>query len=304
MTAARRRTRSANEGSCRRAWAALPLVLSLLGCAHGAHVAAASRSARSVPDADSVTIALWHMDETGGTRVADAGPFRLEGIAGLESSTSFGRYGRARVFTHSLDSFVEVPYNPTLEARDGFTIEAWVWLSSFGTWEDTPIAARWVPSTGDRSWLFSVVGRRLTPPAAPAVSPGDHADLIGLAGTGMLMFAFLSEDAGSPRAYVSTRPLTLGRWTHVAATFDGAVVRLWIDGVLDAQYASVGHLRASQAPLQIGNAVDPRWLSTFGGDLRADQARDPIPYYAFDGMIDEVRLSSAARVDFESVRGR
>jgi hypothetical protein len=302
MTTDRSGTRIA--GTSRRVGVVVPFALALLGCAHGAQVAGTARAAQTVSVADSITIALWPMDETGGTRVADAGPFRLDGIAGLETRTSFGRYGRARVFTQSLDSFVEVPYNPTLEARDGFTIEAWIWLTSFGTWEDTPIAGRWVTSTGDRSWLFSVVGRRLAPPAAPAVSPGDHADLVGLAGTGMLMFSFVPEDAGSARTYVSTRPLELERWTHVAATFDGAVVRLWIDGVLDAQYASIGHLRASQAPLQIGNAVDPRWLSTFGGDLRADQARDPNPYYAFDGMIDEVRLSSAARVNFDSVRGR
>jgi hypothetical protein len=288
---------------------ALIAALALGGCAHGgpatgAHAAGKGNDAASAPAADSVTIALWRMDETAGTRVADSGPFRLEGVAGLDTRTSFGRYGRARVFTRSIDSFAQVPWNPELEAPDGFTIEAWIWLNSYGTWEDTPIAGRWFGSTGDRSWLFSVVGQSFRPPFAPAVSPGDHSDLVGLASNGLLMFAFLPEDAGSPRPYYSSRPIELQRWTHVAATFDGSVVRLWIDGVLDAQYASVGHLRASQAPLQIGNAIDPRFLSSFGGDLRADPARLSNPFYAFDGMIDELRLSSAARTDFGSARGR
>jgi hypothetical protein len=275
----------------------------LTGCAHGPGTTGASES-RAAPEADSVTVGLWHMDETAGTRVVDAGPFRLEGIAGLDTQTSFGRYGRARVFTHSLDSFVQIPFNPVLEPREGFTLEAWVWLSSYPIYEDAVIAGRWAVSTGDRSWLFSVVGQRLQPPAAPGLSPGDHADLVGIASTGLLMFAFMPAEAGGARAYYSTRPLELNRWTHVAATFDGAVVRLWIDGVLDAQYASIGRIRSSQAALQIGNAVDPHALSTFGGDLRADQARDANPYYALDGMLDEMRLSSAARTKFGAARGK
>jgi len=279
------------------------MALALGGCAHGAEVAG-GKPVSTGPEPDSVTTALWHMDETGGTRVADSGPFRLDGIAGLDASTTFGRYGRARVFTHSLDSFVQVGYNPALEAPDGFTIEAWIWLSSYGIWEDTPIAGRWDAATGDRSWLFSIVGQSLRPPLAPALSPGDHTGLVGVASAGVLMFAFLTEDAGAPRSYFSTRPIELKRWTHVAATFDGSVVRIWIDGLPDAQYAVTGRLRASQAPLQVGNAVDPRWLRSFGGDLRADQARNSTPFYALDGLIDELRISSAARSGFPGVKGR
>jgi hypothetical protein len=281
----------------------LLLAAAVAGCAHGTRVTATA-SSHAAPAADSVTIALWHMDETAGTRVGDAGPYRLEGVAGLDTRTSFGRYGRARVFTHSLDSFVQIPYNPVLEPREGFTLEAWLWLSSLPIYEDAPIAGRWVISTGDKSWLFSIIGQRLGRPAAAAVSPGDHLDLVGNAIAGLVMFAFMPEEAGGARAYYSTRPIELNRWTHVAATYDGAVVRIWIDGVLDAQYASIGRIRTSQAPLEIGNAIDPRAMSTFGGDLRTDQARDPNPFYALDGLIDEVRLSSAARGEFNEVRGK
>jgi len=294
-------TRAWNAPRCVTVALALAAAAGLGSCAHG--TPGVDTGPRAIaPAPDSVTIGLWHMEETGGQHVGDSGPFRLDGTAGLDTRTDFGRYGRTRQFTSSLDSFIQMEYNPTLEARDGFTIEAWVWVTAYGTWEDSPIAARWVTSTGDRSWLFSIVGQKLTPPLAPAVSPGEHATLVGVAATGALMFAYVPEEAGGPRAYFSTRPIELSRWTHVAATFDGQVVRIWIDGMLDAQYASKGSIRPSRAPLQIGNTIDPHWLSTFGGDLRADQARDPNPYYAFVGMIDEVRLSSSARTQFESVR--
>ncbi|MBI1798439.1 MAG: LamG domain-containing protein [Candidatus Eisenbacteria bacterium] len=285
---------------------ALGVVFALTGCAHGGHTASAPapRPETSALPADSATVAIWHMDETADTRVADAGSFRLDGTAGIEARTGFGRYGRARVFTHALDSFVLVPFDPALEPHSGFTVEAWVLPTSYGSYEDTPIAGRWTVDGNRESWLFSIVGRRQIPPVVPRASPGDHAALTPRGSTGALMFAFMPADAGSPRSYFSTQPVSLNRWSHVAATYDGTVVRLWINGVLDAQYASLGRIRSSGASLQIGNALDPRWLSRFGGDLRADQARDATPYYAFEGLIDELRISSVARAGFEYARGR
>ncbi len=283
------------------------LALACGACAHngsatGGRPAASERPANRAPDVDSVTVGLWHLDETGGAHVTDAGPKILDGTAGLETRTDFGRFGRARLFTRALDSFVLIPYSPALETRAGFAIEAWVRLASLGAYEDTPIACRWVAQTADHSWVFSVTGRQLAPPIVTNASPGDHAALVRAGPAGLLMFAFQPEEAGAPRVYFSTQPLELDRWIHVAATYDGAVVRLWLNGDLDAQYASPGRIRPSQAPLEMGNALDPRILSTFGGDLRAMLARDPTPYYAFEGAIDEVRLSSVARERFESVR--
>jgi hypothetical protein len=254
------------------------------------------------PLVDQATLALWRMDESLGTQVPDSGPNALLGVAGLETRSDYGRYGRARVFTPSLDSFIEVPYNPAMEAPAAFSIEAWVRPNSFGNYEDTPIVARWTGQNADHSWILSIVGNQLRPPVVATTSPGDHSQLVGAAAPGTLYFAFQPADAGVPRAYYSTRQIELGRWTHVAATYDGRVVRLWIDGRLDAQYASLGRIRITPAPLEIGNTLDPHILSTFGGDLHASKPNDPTPYYAFDGMIDEVRLSNVARDAFESVR--
>lgn len=287
------------------ALAAALALSSACGCAApGAHAppSGAGLEINATPVADAATVALWHLDETAGTPVEDAGPFSLLGVAGLDTRTDYGRYGRARVFTRSLDSFVEVPFNPALEIPSAFTIEAWVRPNSYGTYEDTPIVARWTAQNADHSWILSIVGNALRPPIVPLPSPGDHAALTGVAAPGTLYFAFQPADAGTPRAYYATRAIETARWTHVAASYDGRVVRLWIDGRLDAQYASLGRIRATTAPLEIGNTIDPHILSTFGGDLRANPGGNPTPYYAFDGMIDEVRLSGAARDSFESVR--
>ncbi len=104
------------------------------------------------PPADSVTVALWRMDETGDTRVRDVSPFRLEGIAGPETSTDFGRFNGARRFRQSLDSFVLIPSNPLFNFKGSFTIEAWIYPDDYGWYEATPIVSKWTPLANEQSW--------------------------------------------------------------------------------------------------------------------------------------------------------
>jgi hypothetical protein len=91
---------------------------------------------------------------------------------------------------------------------------------------------------------------------------------------------------------------------HVAASLDGEVVRLFIDGRLDNQIAVANGIQRSPAPLVIGNALDPRRLTDFGGDLRQDPANAMLPFYALNGLIDELRISNVARTSFESADPR
>jgi len=81
-------------------------------------------------------------------------------------------------------------------------------------------------------------------------------------------------------------------------SYDGQVVRFFIDGRLDAQYATSGRIQSSAAPLLVGNYFDTRRLSTFSGELRMDVGGDDNPYYAFEGVIDELRISNQARTLF------
>ena len=269
------------------------------GCAHAPPSAHGGDAAPAIIP-DSLTIGLWRMDETGGLLVGDAGRFRLAGRAGIDTRTDFGRIRGARLFTRSIDSFVYVAYAPVLETPDGITVEAWIYLNAYGQYEDTPIAARWTQQANEQSWMFSVLGLNTRPPLARLVGPGYHDGLIAqtTGGRGKLMFAFQPEDASPPRAYFSARLIPLEKWVHVAVSFDGVLVRFWIDGELDAQFATRAAIRSSRAGLVIGNYIDPRWLSDLGGDLRIATAPDLNPYYAFDGFIDELRISSAARPEF------
>jgi len=269
--------------------------LALCGCM-SASPPPGSGPAVAPPEVDSITVALWRMDEQAGTRVADSGPFRLDGTAGRGTLRAFGRFRGALGLERSLDSFVYVPHNPALDSSGGLTLEAWIYPTELGAYEDTPLVARWTEEANRQSWIFALAGRRL-PPGVVAPGPGYHLTVFPDARAGCLLFAYQPETAGPSRGFVSTQPIVLGRWTHVAVSFDSEVVRFWVDGELDSQFASRGRIRASSAPLLVGNYFDVRLLTRFGGDLRPDTA-DPNPYYAFQGRIDELRLSSVARADF------
>jgi hypothetical protein len=91
---------------------------------------------------------------------------------------------------------------------------------------------------------------------------------------------------------------------HVAACVDGEVVRIFIDGRLDVQVAVNNGIKRSEAPLVIGNALDPRRLTDVSGELKQDLVNSPLPWYALNGLVDELRISNVARKDFESLDAR
>jgi hypothetical protein len=288
----------------RRRLGAIALAAALAGCAHGgkAHSGGPSLSVGIAP-VDSATVAVWRFDETGSTRAADSGPLRLDAHCGIDTRTEFGRIRGGRRFTLSVDSFAYVPVRPALDPMVGMTVELWVYPEELGQYELTPLAGRWGQQPGEQSWLLGLVGLNTSPQFAPLPGPDYLGYLVGRAAPGHIMFAFQPEDAGTPRSFVTTAEIPLQRWSHVAATFDGTVVRLYLDGRLDSQYAFTGGVRASRAPLLIGNYLDWRWLSEFGGDLRVTQGHDMNPYYAFVGVLDDLRLSDVARTSFPYVLG-
>lgn len=283
---------------------ALVLGVALAGAAAAAKKPKPPKRPMVAPLADSVTVALWRLDETLGLQVADNGPFRVNGIAGPDTRPDFGRWKNARVFPGTLQSFVVVPSNPVFDLTNRFTIEAWIWVNSVPTWELSTVAARWAPLSNEQVWLLGVAGLDRRYPSVSKDSPGWFRDLVSPEAPMHLVFAFRSNQAPGAQAFVSTGELPLQRWVHVAASLDGEVVTLWIDGRLDAQVAAPYSMRSVDTPITFGSTLDAHALTDFGGDLRVDAVAQPALYYQFDGLIDEVRLSAAARRAFESTGRR
>ena len=78
------------------------------------------------------------------------------------------------------------------------------------------------------------------------------------------------------RSCPSPNTITYGVWHHIVGTYDGNTIKIFLDGRSN-QLTNVGKINLSTANLQIGHGY-------FGGGVS----------YLFDGLIDDVRIYSAA----------
>jgi hypothetical protein len=173
-----------------------------------------------------------------GLRFGDASGYR-NGAVGRDVRRVKGRFGRGVRF-NGRSSWLTVPARPSLNLAPGMTLEAWV----------KPRAA-----SGRRA-VITKQGRGRAAYALHAATPrGAVAQAVTLR---------------KGRKAVRAATVPLGKWTHLAATYGPARLRLYVDGNEVASVPSGGRLRRSTGPLRIGgNAV--------GGDW-------------FKGVIDEVRI--------------
>jgi hypothetical protein len=102
--------------------------------------------------------------------------------------------------------------------------------------------------------------------------------------TAQLVYALYSDsDANRPSGHVfttgdldtrGTAQLPLNTWSHLAATWDGATLRLYVNGVQASSRATNGSIVTSAGPLRFGgNSVWGEW---------------------FAGRLDEIRVYSRA----------
>lgn len=148
-------------------------------------------------------------------------------------------------------SYISAPDNASLNPSF-ITLEAWIKADSWGTnfWENVIISKD--------GWAFGEQGYTLRAGA-----------------NGTLSFNF-----GTPGAWVevTSAPVMLtGKWYHVAGSYDGTTLRLYINGEEVNTTTYSGTIAASTYELTIG-----RITYTAGGSR------------FFDGMIDEVRIWSEA----------
>jgi hypothetical protein len=102
--------------------------------------------------------------------------------------------------------------------------------------------------------------------------------------SGQLIYALYSNDgAGMPSGHVyiggdtdthAPTGLTLNIWSHVAATYDGATLRLYVNGTQVSSRAVTGNIAVSTGQVRIG-----------GNNVWGE-------YFA--GLIDEVRIYNRA----------
>ncbi|MEE8046843.1 MAG: LamG-like jellyroll fold domain-containing protein, partial [Dehalococcoidia bacterium] len=98
------------------------------------------------------------------------------------------------------------------------------------------------------------------------------------------MAFFIGENANGTSRSLSSSSTVDGNWHHWAATYDGAQMRMYLDGDLDSSVAY-------SVPITNSTDGDPNWL-TFGKDYHPDYGYSEPRFNR--GLIDEIKIYSTA----------
>ena len=224
-------------------------------CAVATMLAAGAAPAPAAAPADLV--GQWRFDEPGGQSAVDDGSFGLHGGLGstdwadAEDPQRIGGFaGGALHFTGT--QFVRVPDVPALALRN-LTAEAVVRAPA------SPGSYRYVISRGSKGCLAGSYG------------------LYSGQGGGLAFYVFDGTHyVVSATARISD--IWDGGWHHVAGTFDGQALRLFVDG------RPVGDPMAAPLLVDYAETAPGAFLGRYGGDCNL----------GFSGDMDLVRLSARA----------
>src|SRR4029079_5541361 len=155
---------------------------------------------------------------------------------------SAGRCGNAHCF-NGTNASVSIPDSNSLDLTAGMTIEAWINPTALGnTWRTVALKEQ----PGYYAYgLYASTGAGTSVPS----------------GNGMI--------GGTDRDVRGTAQLPLNTWTHLATTYDGSALRLYVNGTQVATLAATGSIVTSTGALKLGgHALWGEWYSGLIDELR------------------------------------
>jgi hypothetical protein len=184
-------------------------------------------------------VAAYAFSEGSGSTVADASGNGNTGTISNATWTTAGKYGNALVF-NGTNALVTVNDAASLHLTTAMTLEAWVKPSVVNSaWRD-------VIYKGNDNYFLEATS-----------------DEGGVPGAGATL-------GSSDVVTFGTSVLGTNAWAHLAMTYDGTALLLYVNGVLVSSLPQTGNIATSANPLQIGGD------SIFG--------------QYFNGTIDEIRV--------------
>jgi PKD repeat protein len=198
-------------------------------------------------------VAAYNFDQLNGTVLTDVSGNGNNGTISNANWSTAGKFGGALSFSGNANSLVTVANSASLGLTTGMTLEAWVDPKSFTTATGTGWSA--VIAKENRASFFNDIDYALYGDTGSSTAPAT---------------SILSGTASS--AVSASSALSLSNWTFLAATYDGSVLRMYVNGTLKGS-VSFGHITPTTDPLRIGG--------TWSGDM-------------FNGLIDNVRIYNTA----------
>jgi hypothetical protein len=193
-------------------------------------------------------VAAWAFNETSGVAVSDASGNSNTGTLGSGvTRTAQGRFGGALAFNGS--GMVTVPHSASLHLTSGMTLEAWVLPTSTPTQWSTVIMKE-----GSGTFAYTLYA------GSPSNRPNGYFNT--------------STSQSTEHGVAGPSALPLNTWSHLATTYDGSALRLYVNGVQVASAAFTGSIVTTTGAFR------------FGGNMIWGEF--------FQGFIDEVRIYNRA----------
>lgn len=191
-------------------------------------------------------VLAYGFSENAGTSTTDSAGTH-QGTFSAGASWGAGHTGPGVAF-NGTSSYVVTPHVADLSLTTTGTIEAWVWLTTLGRWHGI-VAKGLGNSNAAHNYAIEVTNANI-------------AQCVLGTGSSTLVVAEL------------IAPVVVQTWTHVACTWNGATVRLYLDGAQVASVAQTLTPAANTAPLELGR---------FGGG-----------FDTMAGTVDDVRIYNRA----------
>ncbi|NQV36161.1 MAG: discoidin domain-containing protein [Phycisphaeraceae bacterium] len=200
------------------------------------------------PSTDNL-VAYWALDEGTGATVADSAGGNNGTIAGLASWIT-GHAGSALELNGGMTSYVNCGTPAAFNITEAITLSAWVYAAE--------------PAESLR----------------PIIGKGDHAYMLRHGSGETFDFFIYSSGAWHQISAFAPDSLYQDSWNHIAGTFDGSQLRLYINGMLATSLDYTGTISLADHDVNIG---------------RNSEVIDRV----YRGTIDEVRVYNSALTEAE-----
>ena len=188
------------------------------------------------------------------------------GLLVINPERMIAAQGNMAEFTAASNSYISAASTAELKTFSALTMEAWI-----------------KPVSGGGEWAL-IMGKQYNPADSnPWYSYRFLAASANSSEKGFprrVSFNIAPVTTGGEVGVASTTVVPVDVWTHVAGVYDGATMKIYINGVLENTVSQTGDLKASDLPLYIGKAP---WTN----------------YNNYNGQMDELRVWNVARTEYE-----
>src|SRR6266446_2472758 len=202
-------------------------------------VCAVARGASENTDASTVgLVAAYSFDDGSGTTVTDLSGNGNTGTITGATWSSLGKFSNGLRFD-GISNWVTVNDSDSLDLTGGMTLEAWVYPTvATGNW--TTVLLKEAPPGFNLAYHLQG-------------DPSGHPS------------SYIMTEASGLQGLVGIGTLLLNTWTHLAATYNGAMFFLYVNGTVVASQPVSGNIPPSIGPLRLGgNSI---WGEYFAGTI-------------------------------------